>query len=561
MVNLRTFKNATPFILTALTALAAFLVLFAFRSADDNLLFNWQWVFTRENISRIVLFLMLGMIAAYLLARTAVFERSPVAFLFLFSFVSAALLWTEPELLIDASRYFTQAKHLEVYGIEYFVREWGRGITAWTDLPAVPFLYGLVFTLFGENRIFIQALTTFLFSGTVVLTYLIGTTLWTKELGFCAGMLLLGMPVLLTQVPLMLVDVPAMFFLTLAIYTFMKALDRGGAGMILLASLALLLAAFSKYSMWMLLSVLGIILAVYWRRNPGPVFRRSFAVLALSVALIGIAIALKFDVFSEQIRLLFSYQKPGLQRWGESFLSTFFFHIHPFITLAAISSLVAAFKQRDLSYGIICWPILLVLAFDINRSRYLLPVLPMLALTASYAFQKIERRELRRFIVFVIVISSLITTTFAYLPFARRTSAENIKDAGEYLNALGSEAVEVFTLPLRDPVVNPSVAVPILDLYTQASVRYQYPLGLFPPPGNIETWALRFTWEVNHPQYYSTTGASTAPAAIAIISGEPVSVLPHALQQRIKGYQLSRRFTASSDPFRYKTIVEIYTEQ
>ncbi len=561
MVNLRTFKNATPFILTALTALAAFLVLFAFRSADDNLLFNWQWVFTRENISRIVLFLILGMIAAYLLARTAVFERSPVAFLFLFSFVSAALLWTEPELLIDASRYFTQAKHLEVYGIEYFVREWGRGITAWTDLPAVPFLYGLVFTLFGENRIFIQALTTFLFSGTVVLTYLIGTTLWTKELGFCAGMLLLGMPVLLTQVPLMLVDVPAMFFLTLAIYTFMKALDRGGAGMILLASLALLLAAFSKYSMWMLLSVLGIILAVYWRRNPGPVFRRSFAVLALSVALIGIAIALKFDVFSEQIRLLFSYQKPGLQRWGESFLSTFFFHIHPFITLAAISSLVAAFKQRDLSYGIICWPILLVLAFDINRSRYLLPVLPMLALTASYAFQKIERRELRRFIVFVIVISSLITTTFAYLPFARRTSAENIKDAGEYLNALGSEAVEVFTLPLRDPVVNPSVAVPILDLYTQASVRYQYPLGLFPPPGNIETWALRFTWEVNHPQYYSTTGASTAPAAIAIISGEPVSVLPHALQQRIKGYRLSRRFTASSDPFRYKTIVEIYTEQ
>jgi hypothetical protein len=307
--------------------------------------------------------------------------------------------------------------------------------------------------------------------------------------------------------------------------------------------------------------VLGIILAVYWKRNPGTALRRSFVVLALSIVLIGVAAALKFDVFSEQIRLLLSYQKPGLQRWGESFLSTFFFHIHPFITLAAIYSLVIAFKQRDLSYGIICWLMMLVLAFDINRSRYLLPVLPMLALSASYAFQKIERRDLRKFIVFVIVISSLITTIFAYLPFARRTSAENIKTAGEYLNSRRIETVEVFTLPLRDPVVNPSVAVPILDLYTQKSIQYQYHPELFPPPGNIETWALRFTWEFKNPQYYSTTGASKNHAAIAIISGEPVSVLPHSLQQRIKGYRLSRRFAASSDPFRYKTIVEIYTEQ
>jgi len=561
MINLRAFKNINPFILTALTALAAFLVLFAFRSADDNRLFNWQWVFTRGNISGIFLFLILGMVAAYLIARAAIFERKPVAFLFLFSFVPAALLWTEPELIIDASRYFTQAKHLEVYGIEYFVREWGKDIMAWTDLPTVPFLYGVIFTFFGENRIFIQALTTLLFSTTVVLTYNIGKTLWTEELGFFAGMLLLGMPVLLTQVPLMLVDVPAMFFLTLTIYTFMKALDPGGAGMISLASIALFLTAFSKYSTWILLSVLGIILAVYWKRNPRTALRRSFVVLALSIVLIGIAAALKFDVFSEQIRLLLSYQKPGLQRWGESFLSTFFFHIHPFITLAAIYSLVVAFKQRDLSYGIIFWLMMLVLAFDIKRSRYLLPVLPMLALTASYGFQKIERRDLRRFIVFVIVISSLITTIFGYLPFARRTSAENIKNAGEYLNSRGIETVEVFTLPLKDPVVNPSVSVPLLDLFTKKRIVYQYHPDFFPPPKDIATWSLRFTWEYKSPQYYTGDLIEKNHTAKLIISGEVNRVIPPSLVQKLQGYRMSKSLGISSDPFRYKTIVEIYTKE
>ena len=92
--------------------------------------------------------------------------------------------WKVPEVIVDASRYFTQAKHLDVYGIGYFLREWGRDINIWTDMPLIPFLYGLIFKLFGESRIYIQAFTTLLFSLTVVLTYNIGKTLWDETVGF-----------------------------------------------------------------------------------------------------------------------------------------------------------------------------------------------------------------------------------------------------------------------------------------------------------------------------------------------------------------------------------------
>jgi hypothetical protein len=559
MLNLSRFKNVDRKAIVSLAALLSSLALYAFRSADDNRLFSWQWVFDRFDAFTIVLLAVPGIVAAYVLSNVTLPERNPLAFLFLFSYLAAALFWAEPELFMDASRYFTQAKHLEVYGIGYFIREWGGDITAWTDLPAVPFLYGLIFRLFGEHRVLIQAFVTLLFSTTLVLTYLIGKTLWDEDTGFAAGMLLLGMPLLLMQVPLMLVDVPTMFFLSLSVFTFLKALDHGGARWTVCASLALLLAAFSKYSAWMLLTVLPVIFFVQQRNAKGTTFRRALAVALLSGGLIGAVVALKFGVFAEQFRLLMNYQKPGLVRWGESFFSTFFFHVHPFITLAAAASLVIAWRRRDWNYAVICWLVLLVLLLGIRRSRYILPALPMLALMASYGLQKIEQKSVKRFIVYLTVIISLVTAVFAYLPFARRTSAMNLKDAGQYLNSRGIEVVEVFTLPLRDPVVNPAVAVPLLDLFTNGGIRYQYEAGLFPPPEDINTNALRFTWEFKAPAYYAADPASTQRTAIVVISGEPTRTVPPDLVQRIKGYSVFRRFETSRDPFRYKTIVDVYS--
>ena len=547
--------------LFSLAALLSFLALYAFRSADDNRLFSWQWVFAGFDVFAIALLVVLGIVAAYILSSATLPERNPRAFLFLFSYLVAAVFWTEPELLMDASRYFTQAKHLEVYGMGYFIREWGRNITAWTDLPAVPFLYGLIFRIFGEHRVLIQAFVTLLFSTTLVLTYLIGKTLWDEDTGFAAGMLLLGMPLLLTQVPLMLVDVPTMFFLALSIFTFLKALDHGGVRWTVCASLALSFAFFSKYSAWLMLTVLPVIVIVHQRKATGMTFRRALAVALPAGCMIGAVVALKFGVFSEQARLLMNYQQPGLGRWGESFFSTFFFHVHPFITLAAAASIVIAWRRRDLNYAVICWLVLLVLLFAIRRSRYILPALPMLALMASYGLQTIGRKDVRRFIVFLTVIISLGTAVFAYLPFARRTSAMDLKDAGEYLNTRGIEAVEVFTLPLKDAVADPSVAVPLLDLFTKGSIRYQYDAGLFPPPEDAKTSSLRFTWAFKDPEYYSAGTVLMQRTAIVIISGEPIRTVPPDMAQRIRGYSVFRRFEAPRDPFRYKTIVDVYSRQ
>jgi hypothetical protein len=159
---------------------------------------------------------------------------------------------------------------------------------------------------------------------------------------------------------------------------------------------------------------------------------------------------------------LIDYQKPGLSRWQESFVSTFFFQIHPFITLAALYSAYIAVRRRDLKYVVVIWLVLLVVLMQIKRIRYIIMVFPMLALMAAYGIQEIRERHIKSFFVSAAFISSLIVGVFAYLPFLQSLGTINFKDAGSFVNSLDEANVEVFTLMPEDPVLNPAASVPLL---------------------------------------------------------------------------------------------------
>ena len=555
-------NKLTNYFLISAVFLLAFIALFLLRGIDDNSLFSWAWALDRVDASRIYFLLVAGLIISAFLARTAIPDNYQIPFLAVLSFAVILPFWKESEIIVDASRYFTQAKHLEVYGIGYFLKEWGRTILAWTDMPLVPFLYGMIFKLFGENRIFIQLFTTVLFSLTVVLTSLIGKTLWNRETGFSAGLLLLGIPYLLAQVPLMLVDVPTMFFLTLAIYTYLDALNKGGAARIVCSVVTIVLTMLSKYSVWFMLSVLIVVLIVYAMVRAGSKDRRPLLrgaiILLMAAAVMGAILLTKFDVFSEQVILLLEYQKPGLDRWGESFHSTFLFQMHPLITLSALVSLAVALRKRDASYAIISWLVLLIVLFGIRRIRYTLPVFPMLTLMAGYGLQVIKRDELRRFILFSTVTTSLVIGIFAFLPLAESMSVANLKHAGEYLNTLDAGEIEVITLFSKEPVVNPAVAVPLIDLFTNKQIRYHYQPEDFPPREEIEQSSLRFTWAYRNPTYYIAKPDAFLNVPVVIISDASNDPLPKPVAQRLEGYRLSESFNTSEKIFRYFVGVRIY---
>lgn len=549
----------------SLLALLTFVAQFVFRSFDDNRLTSWQWTFQNTDAAFIFLTLMAGLIPAFFIARISIPVRSYPLFLFVTAFIAAVLFWAEPEVIVDSSRYFTQAKHLELYGVKYFVSGWGKDINAWTDMPLVPFLYGLVFRIFGEARVYIQILTTTLFSLSVVLTYELGKTLWDEETGFFAGVFLVGMPYLLTQVPLMLVDVPAMFFLMLAVVTFIRAIQEGTALKIVTASVSTALAFYTKYSIWLMYSVLLIALLVYVINSSGgktkrlEIFLRGLSIALMAAIFIGVVFLYKYDVFRDQMRLLIDYQKPGLGRWQETFLSTFFFQIHPLITLAALYSAYAAIRKKDLRYVVIAWLVVLVVLMQIKRIRYIIMVFPMLALMAAYGIHEIRERHIKRFFVLSVFISSFIVSVFVYLPFLQRLSTVNLKDAGAFVNSLDGSNIEVFTLMPEDPVMNPAVSVPILDLFTRKNIIYKHNRESFlQPRETVEKSSLRFTWEYKNPVYYSADNYGDKDAAVVVISENPQDALPGDIRQRVAGYRLSAVFKISDDIFSYSPCVRVY---
>ncbi|MBI4682972.1 MAG: glycosyltransferase family 39 protein [Nitrospirae bacterium] len=569
------YRNKWHVFSISLCTLSAFLLLFIFRHTDDNRLTSWKWAFSHVELIQFIPLIIIGIFLIYVLLNSPITRQKPSTFLFFISFAISAIFWKVPEVIVDTSRYFTQAKHLEIYGIGHFISQWGKCINAWTDLPLVPLLYGLIFKLFGEARAFIQVFTSVIFSMTVVFTYLIGRTLWDEKTGFFAGALLWGIPYIFSQTPLMLVDVPAMFFVTLSIYTFIKALQKGGVW-IVAASIAVFCTVFAKYSTWIMLSVLGVVFMVFLRQGQGargkgqgvtpeaaPGFRnciyRGMSVVLITGVLVSIVVYLKYEVIMDQMKFLREYQAPGLRRWGESFVSTFLFQIHPFITIAAAYSIYEAFKKKDLKFLIISWLVVLIVLLQIRRSRYVLVVFPMLTLMASYGLQRINKPEVRQYVVSCIVAVSLAVAMFAYLPFLQAISMVNLKKAGEFINSIDTEKVEVLTVQSIESAVNSAVAVPIIDLYTEKDIHYSYDSNSSLPLERIETSPLRFTWEYNNPVYYMHDNEEAGGnSAIVVVFNRDVKVLPGHIEEKIKGYNKVRTFDTATGLFRYSPVVAVY---
>ena len=129
------FRNKTyHLILIALSTLLVFASLFIFRQIDNNRLTNWNWAFSGVDVSFISLLLLAGIFAAYFISRLSFFEDHPRSSLMILSFLLCLPFWKEPEVVVDASRYFTQAKHLKEYGIPYFFAKCKNHINSLPDL-------------------------------------------------------------------------------------------------------------------------------------------------------------------------------------------------------------------------------------------------------------------------------------------------------------------------------------------------------------------------------------------------------------------------------------------
>jgi len=538
----------------AAASISAFSVILLFalyllRDYDNNALISWHWVFASYDARFIFITLALGAVVAYMsIALGLPGTRS----LFIIAVVLGAFFLPVPEVIIDSSRYFTQAKHLGQYGVRHFAEQWGSGIVAWTDLPLMPFIYGMGFRVFGESRIVVQAIVLMMFAGSVALTSLLGRDLFGDRAGRLAGMFLLSMPYLYTQVPLMMVDVPSMFSLVLAVYAFRKGLLTGGAWAFIWAPLAISMALFTKYSLWPMLTVTAPVLFLAYMQDKGAL-RRCLVISMITLALTTPLLWYYRGVIGSQIDLLVSYQRPGLDKWSESYFSTFFFHVHPFVTIAAIASLPIAIRRRELWLIPVVWLIaLIVLVLDVKRIRYTIPVFPMLSIMAAYAVARMRNEKALTSYAYASLIVSFVLAFAAYAPFLHNNSLVNLKAAGEFLDESGYESIKVITLPQKS-AINPAVAVPILDLYTEAGIVYEPSSSPTISKEELQRSSYRFTWTYRNPDYYKASESESRADAYLFVIQE----LDHFHESQFKNMEFLEKFDIYEGLFRFKTLIVI----
>lgn len=120
-------------ILIVLLNILALVILFTLRGVDDNRLTSWQWLMDGQQVFILSLILTGILLFCWHIRVNDLRINAPLG-LFLLAFLTGMVFWTEPEVIVDSARYFSQAKYLSEYGVIYFIREWGNSITSWTDL-------------------------------------------------------------------------------------------------------------------------------------------------------------------------------------------------------------------------------------------------------------------------------------------------------------------------------------------------------------------------------------------------------------------------------------------
>jgi len=546
-------------VLVFLSVICIYFLQYRFRILDDNTLLSWRWIATEETFLYLLLPLVIGLVLVYKCCQMKVTEAMSIISLVLTAFLISMFSWQTPEVIVDSARYFIHAKVINNEGLAYFLSAWGSDVNAWTDLPLISIVYGLMFSIFGESRIAIQLLNSGFFVSTAVLTYLIGKILWDAQLGIFAAFLLLAIPYLHIQTALMLVDVPAMFFLCLAFWLSIIALQKGKAGLIGLASISIVLAMLSKYSIWIAVSVILLLpLAISGVAKPVLLKRLGIIIFASGLLMLLMG-AVYYESIKDQLSLLFGYQWGGLSRWQESYVSTFLYQIHPIVSLLLLISLGLAVKTKDTNYFLIALPILVFLLLGIKRARYTIVLFPFIALLAAFGLRFFQDIVIKKYIVASAVYVSILITLGLSLPFLASMGSANIKAAGKYIDSLHVNEVLVLVSEQERSSINPEISIPLLDYYTDTNIKHYFTDQKNNYKQSVrQTSPLRFTWQLKPFPYSKMEPNNNYSGTVVLITSNKKQSLSSEIKQKLKEYSLKRKFLLNDGVFRYQTVVKVF---
>ena len=282
----------------------------------------------------------------------------------------------------------------------------------------------------------------------VYLTYLIGKKLYGSKAGLIAGLLMAICPMLVINAHYVSVDATTLFFVCLTFLFSLSILESGNLKWYLLAGASAGLAAVTKYSSVLVLFVILLAHLMGTGRLRFGLIRALFRRDILLAYLCAAAAFLILCPYAIKNYPEFRSHQYGLgAAIGQGvtlsvllnnigyYLKTLNYGLGlPFLLLSFVGLVTALKKKEPGGILLTCWIILFFGFFlwkNFHFDRYLMPILPFLAIAAATVISRPAKKKIIRPIIMVL----LLLPTFGYtLGYLRLFKAENIRTtAGKWI--------------------------------------------------------------------------------------------------------------------------------
>lgn len=187
--------------------------------------------------------------------------------------------------------------------VDYVERPW-LGVQ---HPPLMLIIYGLGMAMFGTSIMTARLITLVFAVGTVILVYLIGKQLFSRESGLLAVLFLCSFPLFMRLGTVSMVEVPVTFFFTLAIFLTLQLVEKPRLWLLALLGLCLGAGFLVKYTLVFVVPVIFFYFVILSSFKQAVKWFAALMVLPALIFVGWILIANYLDILQNQINTLSYY--------------------------------------------------------------------------------------------------------------------------------------------------------------------------------------------------------------------------------------------------------------
>lgn len=309
----------------------------------------------------------------------------------------------------DEKRLYDAGSLLADQGLGDFLRQYPQISGVGDRHPMlVPLLAGVGQLLFGDHPFGTRFLFLGFLAGSTVLTYVIGRRLYDGDTGFRAALLFLSLRLVLFMGIRVSTDLPVTFFALLTIFFTLRLRENPTVRRTVEVGGALAFGLFSKYTLGLILPVLGYIMLRDRERSVWPYIAGA---TGLFVVLLGGWMGLLYatEALQEQAQTVGSLL--GWSGGGLDLLSSWRMRLRIRALLIQVPSALGAYALPLLALGtwesirrwtsnerlLATWigTVFLLLLITLPDERYFLPAFPALAIVGAVGLQSMKESTWR----------------------------------------------------------------------------------------------------------------------------------------------------------------------